>query len=116
VFVFLFVIVRYLADLKILWRAPYRPRVSPRNRANPRPSYAKNEPRWGEKEFGRNNVLKPFFRVLTENLHIKTKSNSDPQMPDRWQAFTSHDGRLDLVYHQDPGIHEGQEFPLWTIQ
>jgi len=27
-----------------------------------------------------------------------------------------HDGRLDLVYHQDPGIHEGQEFPLWTIQ
>ena len=27
-----------------------------------------------------------------------------------------HDGRLGLVYHQDPGIHEGQEFPLWTIQ
>jgi hypothetical protein len=26
------------------------------------------------------------------------------------------DGRLDLVYHQDPGLEEGQEFPLWTIQ
>jgi hypothetical protein len=27
-----------------------------------------------------------------------------------------HDGRLELVYHQDPGLHAGEQFPLWTIQ
>jgi hypothetical protein len=27
-----------------------------------------------------------------------------------------HDGRLDLIYHRDPGLKEGQPFPLWTIQ
>ena len=26
-----------------------------------------------------------------------------------------HEGRLDLIYLQDPGLHAGQEFPLWTI-
>ncbi len=25
-------------------------------------------------------------------------------------------GRLDLVYHLDPGLKEGQSFPLWSIQ
>jgi hypothetical protein len=27
-----------------------------------------------------------------------------------------HDGRLDLVYRRDPGLEEGEPFPLWTIQ
>ena len=27
-----------------------------------------------------------------------------------------HDGRLDLIYQRDPGLKEGQSFPLWTIQ
>jgi hypothetical protein len=27
-----------------------------------------------------------------------------------------HDGRLDLIYYRDPGLTEGQPFPLWTIQ
>jgi hypothetical protein len=27
-----------------------------------------------------------------------------------------HDGRLDLIYYCDPGLKEGQPFPLWTIQ
>ena len=27
-----------------------------------------------------------------------------------------HDGRLDLIYHRDPGLKEGQPFPLWTMQ
>jgi hypothetical protein len=27
-----------------------------------------------------------------------------------------HDGRLDLIYYRDPGLKEGQPFPLWTIQ
>jgi hypothetical protein len=27
-----------------------------------------------------------------------------------------HDGRLELVYHQDPELEAGQELPLWTIQ
>jgi hypothetical protein len=27
-----------------------------------------------------------------------------------------HDGQLDLIYYQDPGIKKGQPFPLWTIQ
>jgi len=26
------------------------------------------------------------------------------------------DGWLDLVYHQNPGLQEGQSFPLWSIQ
>jgi hypothetical protein len=26
------------------------------------------------------------------------------------------DGRLDLIYHRDPGLKEGESFPLWTIQ
>ena len=26
------------------------------------------------------------------------------------------DGRLDLIYYRDPGLKEGQPFPLWTIQ
>ena len=27
-----------------------------------------------------------------------------------------HNGRLDLIYYRDPGLKEGQAFPLWTIQ
>jgi hypothetical protein len=27
-----------------------------------------------------------------------------------------HEGRLDLIYLEDPDLQEGQEFPLWTIQ
>jgi hypothetical protein len=27
-----------------------------------------------------------------------------------------HNGRLDLIYYRDPGLKEGQTFPLWTIQ
>jgi hypothetical protein len=26
------------------------------------------------------------------------------------------DGRLELIYFQDPGLKEGESFPLWTIQ
>jgi len=26
------------------------------------------------------------------------------------------DGRLDLVYYRDPGLNEGDPFPLWTLQ
>jgi hypothetical protein len=31
-------------------------------------------------------------------------------------AGSCHDGRLDLIYLQDPDLQPGQEFPLWTIQ
>jgi hypothetical protein len=27
-----------------------------------------------------------------------------------------HNGQLDLIYYRDPGLKEGQPFPLWTIQ
>jgi hypothetical protein len=27
-----------------------------------------------------------------------------------------HDGRLDLVFHQNPDLKAGQPFPLWTLQ
>jgi hypothetical protein len=27
-----------------------------------------------------------------------------------------HDGRVDLIYVQDPGLCAGQRFPLWSIQ
>ena len=27
-----------------------------------------------------------------------------------------HNGQLDLIYYRDPGVKEGQPFPLWTIQ
>jgi hypothetical protein len=30
-------------------------------------------------------------------------------------GFT-HDGYVDLVYHEDPHLKAGQSFPLWTIQ
>jgi hypothetical protein len=26
-----------------------------------------------------------------------------------------HNGRLDLIYYRDPGLSEGESFPLWTI-
>ena len=26
-----------------------------------------------------------------------------------------NDGRLDLVYYRDPGLREGDPFPLWTL-
>ena len=26
------------------------------------------------------------------------------------------DGRLDLVYYRDPGLNEGDPFPLWTLR
>jgi hypothetical protein len=26
-----------------------------------------------------------------------------------------HDGQLDLLYRRDPGLKEGQSFPLWRI-
>jgi hypothetical protein len=25
------------------------------------------------------------------------------------------DGRLDLLYYRDPGLHAGDQFPLWTL-
>jgi len=79
VFIFLLVIVWYIVDIKILWRVLYRPQVSPRNRANPRPSYAKDETRRGEKEFERNNVRETVLEYAPRNAHFKTKSNSDQQ-------------------------------------
>jgi hypothetical protein len=27
-----------------------------------------------------------------------------------------HEGRLELIYYRDPGLKEGEAFPLWTIQ
>ena len=27
-----------------------------------------------------------------------------------------HNGQVDLIYYRDPGLKEGQPFPLWTIQ
>jgi hypothetical protein len=27
-----------------------------------------------------------------------------------------HEGRLELIYYRDPGLKEGDAFPLWTIQ
>ena len=27
-----------------------------------------------------------------------------------------HEGRLELIYYRDPGLKEGESFPLWTIQ
>jgi hypothetical protein len=27
-----------------------------------------------------------------------------------------HEGRLDLIYCRDPGLKEGESFPLWTIR
>jgi hypothetical protein len=27
-----------------------------------------------------------------------------------------HGGQLDLIYFRDPGLKEGQSFPLWSIQ
>jgi hypothetical protein len=32
-----------------------------------------------------------------------------------FMGFT-HNGLLDLVYHEDPHLKAGQPFPLWTIQ
>jgi hypothetical protein len=32
-----------------------------------------------------------------------------------FMGFT-HNGRLDLAYHEDPHLKAGQPFPLWTIQ
>jgi hypothetical protein len=29
---------------------------------------------------------------------------------------SSRDGQLKLLYYQDPGVKEGDVFPLWTIQ
>jgi hypothetical protein len=29
---------------------------------------------------------------------------------------SSYNGRLHLIYYRDPGLEEGEEFPLWTIQ
>jgi hypothetical protein len=29
---------------------------------------------------------------------------------------STHNGQLDLVYHEDPHLKAGQVFPLWTIQ
>jgi hypothetical protein len=31
-------------------------------------------------------------------------------------AGSSRNGRLQLIYFQDPGLEEGEAFPLWTIQ
>ena len=45
----------------------------------PRPSYAKDEPRWGEKEFEQNNVRENVLEYPQKNVHFKTKSNPDPQ-------------------------------------
>jgi hypothetical protein len=32
-----------------------------------------------------------------------------------FMGFT-HNGHLDLAYHEDPHLEAGQPFPLWTIQ
>jgi hypothetical protein len=56
-----------LQILKFCGRVLWRPRMPPRNRATPGPSYAKDEPRWGEEEFERNSSS-----IRTENVHFKT--------------------------------------------
>jgi hypothetical protein len=43
---------------------------------------------------------------------MKTRGDLRAEMPASRSSFR----RLDLIYYRDPGLKEGQSFPLWTIQ
>ncbi len=46
-----------------------------------------------------------WLSLVTGNAFGETKPHSGP----------FKDGRLDLVYHQNPGLSIGDPFPLWTL-
>jgi hypothetical protein len=57
-------------------------------------------------------------RVIVRILLPKYRASFDTLMfgENKPLIGSCHDGRLDLIYHRDPGLKEGQPFPLWTIQ
>lgn len=57
-------------------------------------------------------------RVIVRILLRKYRGSFDTLMfgENKPLIGSCHDGRLDLIYHRDPGLKEGQPFPLWTIQ
>jgi hypothetical protein len=57
-------------------------------------------------------------RVIVRILLRKYKGSFHTLMFGEYKPLLGacHDGRLDLVYRRDPGLKEGQPFPLWTIQ
>jgi hypothetical protein len=58
------------------------------------------------------------YRVTVRIELTKYRGSYDTLVFGANKPFTGscHDGHLDLIYLQDPGIEAGEDFPLWTIQ
>jgi hypothetical protein len=58
------------------------------------------------------------YRVIVRIVLAKYRGSYDTLIFGEQKPLVGscHDGQLDLIYLQDPGIEPGQEFPLWTIQ
>ena len=62
--------------------------------------------------------LRDQYRVIVRIGVAKYRGSFNTLKFGENKPFTGfcHDGQLDLVYYQDPGLEAGQSFPLWTIQ
>jgi hypothetical protein len=58
------------------------------------------------------------YRVIVQMRRIKYRGSFDTLVfgENKPAVGSSQDGRLKLIYHRNPGVNEGDAFPLWTIQ
>jgi hypothetical protein len=58
------------------------------------------------------------YRVIVQMQGTKYKGSFDTLVfaENRPTLGSSQDGRLKLIYYRNPGVKEGDAFPLWTIQ
>jgi hypothetical protein len=54
--------------------------------------------------------------VRMHRIQYKGSFNTLDFRENRPNVGSSRNGRLHLIYLQDPGLEEGEAFPLWIIQ
>jgi hypothetical protein len=58
------------------------------------------------------------YRIILQKQPIKNRGTFDNLVlgENKTTVGSSQDGRLKLIYYRNPGVNEGDAFPLWTIQ
>ena len=58
------------------------------------------------------------YRIIVEMWRNRYRGSFDTLVfgENKPTVGSSQDRRLKLLYYRDPGVKEGDSFPLWTIQ
>jgi len=58
------------------------------------------------------------YRIIVQMRRIKYRGSFNTLVfgKNKPTVGSSQDGQLKLIYYRDPGVKEGDAFPLWTIQ